>query len=116
TYADDPARFVPGEAAQKGFRANVDDYAQRLWRQLEAVAGQPWFLLGTGYLCRGDDPLAAAPRLVCCRMSATACDRVAGRRGAASGLGMAAELRPAIAGATRQRWLWSFGTSLRLSV
>jgi GST-like protein len=44
TYADDPARFVPGEAAQKGFRANVDDYAQRLWRQLEAVAGQPWFL------------------------------------------------------------------------
>jgi GST-like protein len=44
TYADDPARFVPGDAAQKGFRANVDDYAQRLWRQLEAVAGQPWFL------------------------------------------------------------------------
>jgi GST-like protein len=44
TYADDPARFVPGEAAQKGFRANVDDYAQRLWRQMEAVAGQPWFL------------------------------------------------------------------------
>jgi GST-like protein len=44
TYADDPARFVPGEAAQKGFRANVDDHAQRLWRQMEAVAGQPWFL------------------------------------------------------------------------
>jgi GST-like protein len=44
TYADDPGRFVPGEAAQKGFRANVDEYAQRLWRQLEAAAGQPWFL------------------------------------------------------------------------
>ena len=44
TYADDPARFVPGEAAQQGFRANVDAYAQRLWRQIEDAAGQPWFL------------------------------------------------------------------------
>jgi GST-like protein len=44
TYADDPARFVPGEAAQQGFRANVDGYAQRLWRQMEEVAKAPWFL------------------------------------------------------------------------
>lgn len=44
TYADDPARFVPGEAAQQGFRANVDGYAQRLWRQMEETAGTPWFL------------------------------------------------------------------------
>jgi GST-like protein len=44
TYADDPARFVPGEDAQKGFRDNVDAYAQRLWRQLDGVAGAPWFL------------------------------------------------------------------------
>ena len=44
TYADVPARFVPGEEAQKGFRANVDAYAQRLWRQLEDVAAAPWFL------------------------------------------------------------------------
>lgn len=44
TYADDPSRFVPGEEAQKGFRANVDDYAKRLWGILESEAGQPWFL------------------------------------------------------------------------
>jgi GST-like protein len=44
TYADDPARFVPGEAAQQGFLANVDAYAQRLWQQVEETAGAPWFL------------------------------------------------------------------------
>ncbi len=44
TYADDPARFVPGEAAQQGFRENVDAYAQRLWAQVEHHAGAPWFL------------------------------------------------------------------------
>jgi GST-like protein len=44
TYADDPSRFVPGDEAQKGFRANVDAYAQRLWHQLEENAGEPWFL------------------------------------------------------------------------
>lgn len=43
TYADDPARFVPGEPAQQGFRANVDAYAQLLWRQVEGAAGDPWF-------------------------------------------------------------------------
>lgn len=43
TYADDPARFVPGEAAQHGFRANLDAYAQRLWRQIDGAAGAPWF-------------------------------------------------------------------------
>ena len=41
TYADDPARFVPGEEGQKGFRANVDAYCQRLWHQVEAAAGAP---------------------------------------------------------------------------
>jgi GST-like protein len=44
TYADDPARFVPGEEAQQGFRANVDAYALRLWAQAEGAAGAPWFL------------------------------------------------------------------------
>jgi GST-like protein len=44
TYADDPARFVPGEAAQQGFRGNVDAYAQRLWLQVEGAADAPWFL------------------------------------------------------------------------
>jgi GST-like protein len=44
TFADDPARFVPGEAAQKGFRANVDAHALRLWAMVEGAAGAPWFL------------------------------------------------------------------------
>lgn len=44
TYADDPARFVSVGDAQKGFRKNVDAYAQKLYRQLEAEAGTPWFL------------------------------------------------------------------------
>jgi len=44
TYADDPARFVVGEAAQKLFRENVDRYAQRLWRMAEGAATGPWFL------------------------------------------------------------------------
>lgn len=44
TYADDPARFVPGDGAQAGFRANVDGYAQRLWRQIDGAAKEPWFL------------------------------------------------------------------------
>ena len=44
TYADDPARFVTGEAAQKAFRDNVDAYAIRLWRMMEDAAKGPWFL------------------------------------------------------------------------
>ena len=44
TYADEPSRFVPGEEAQKGFRANVDNHAKRLWGMMEREAGQPWFL------------------------------------------------------------------------
>jgi GST-like protein len=48
TYADDPARFVEGERAQQAFEANVGAYRQRLWRQVKAAAGAPWFL-GTGF-------------------------------------------------------------------
>jgi GST-like protein len=44
TYADDPARFVEGEAAQRAFETNIGAYRQRLWRQVEAAAGAPWFL------------------------------------------------------------------------
>lgn len=44
TYADDPSRFVSVEAARDPFRAAVDAYAQRLWRQVESEAGAPWFL------------------------------------------------------------------------
>jgi GST-like protein len=44
TYADDPARFVTGEAAQAAFRESVDAYAQRLWGLVENEAMEPWFL------------------------------------------------------------------------
>jgi GST-like protein len=44
TYADDPARFVTGEAAQAAFRESVDAYAQRLWGLVENEATGPWFL------------------------------------------------------------------------
>ena len=44
TYADEPSRFVPGGEAQQGFRANVDAYAQRLWRQVNETAAAPRFL------------------------------------------------------------------------
>ena len=44
TYADDPSRFVPDEAARDGFKGAVDDYAKRLYGQLEDAATSPWFL------------------------------------------------------------------------
>ncbi|UYN94382.1 MAG: glutathione S-transferase family protein [Enhydrobacter sp.] len=44
TYADDPARFVSVAGARDSFRAAVDGYAQRLWKQVEGEAGSPWFL------------------------------------------------------------------------
>ena len=44
TYADDPARFVTGEATQLAFKKSVDDYARRLWGMVEGAAGAPWFL------------------------------------------------------------------------
>ena len=44
TYADDPSRFVDGDEARAMFRSRVDDYAKRLYLQLDAVAGAPWLL------------------------------------------------------------------------
>jgi GST-like protein len=44
TYADDPRRFVTGEAAQKAFRRSVDLYEQGLWMMVERAAAAPWFL------------------------------------------------------------------------
>jgi glutathione S-transferase len=37
-------RFVPGDKAAKGFRANVDEYAKSLWRMVGQEAQAPWFL------------------------------------------------------------------------
>jgi GST-like protein len=44
TYADDPARFVTGAAAQAAFRESVDAYARRLWGMMEDEVAGPWFL------------------------------------------------------------------------
>jgi len=44
TYADLPGRFVKTPGAEQPFRIEVDAYAQRLWRVVEAAAGAPWFL------------------------------------------------------------------------
>jgi GST-like protein len=44
TYADDPARFVTGEAAQTAFRDSVEAYRARLWGMIEEAAAEPWFL------------------------------------------------------------------------
>lgn len=44
TYADLPERFVKTNGAEQPFRVEVDAYAQRLWRIVEAAAGVPWFL------------------------------------------------------------------------
>ncbi len=44
TYADDPARFVQDEAAQRDFADAVGDYAKKLYGILDATAAAPWFL------------------------------------------------------------------------
>jgi GST-like protein len=44
TYADDPVRFVSVNTARDPFRAATDAYAQRLWKQIEGEAANPWFL------------------------------------------------------------------------
>jgi GST-like protein len=44
TYGDDPTRFVAGEEAQRSFRDHVYAYRNKLYSQLETVAGAPWFL------------------------------------------------------------------------
>ncbi|HUQ52346.1 MAG TPA: glutathione S-transferase, partial [Gammaproteobacteria bacterium] len=44
TYADDPSRFVEGEEPQRAFKARVSAYRDKLYAQLEQVAGAPWFL------------------------------------------------------------------------
>lgn len=44
TYADVPGRFVPGEKAAEGFRANIDEYQKTLWSMVEAETQAPWFL------------------------------------------------------------------------
>jgi GST-like protein len=44
TFADDPARFVTGEAAQAAFLQSVAAYKARLWGMVEDEVIGPWFL------------------------------------------------------------------------
>jgi GST-like protein len=45
TYGDVPERWVEGdEAAAAKLRAGTDSHREVLWRYLETVAGEPWFL------------------------------------------------------------------------
>ena len=44
TFADEPARFVPLAEAREAYRSTVDAHAQRLWRMVDDVAREPWFL------------------------------------------------------------------------
>ena len=44
TYGDEPARFVDGDDARRSFQEHVNAYAKKLYSQLEAAAGAPWFL------------------------------------------------------------------------
>lgn len=43
TYGDDPARFVPDEAARAGYLERVNAWRERMWSIVEVEAGAPWF-------------------------------------------------------------------------
>ena len=44
TYGDDPAKWSgPGEGAKR-LKETTDEHRKRLWTQMEAAAGAPWFL------------------------------------------------------------------------
>lgn len=44
TYGDEPAKWVEDVDGAKQLRESTDRHRQNLWQQLEAEAGQPWFL------------------------------------------------------------------------
>ena len=44
TYGDDPKKWVRDEAGAKQLRESTDLHRQKMWLQLEAIAGAPWFL------------------------------------------------------------------------
>ena len=44
TYGDDPKKWVPDEEGSKQLRESTNRHREALWKQLEAVAGSPWFL------------------------------------------------------------------------
>ena len=44
TYGDDPGKWVANEEGAKQLRERTDHHRQAMWRQLESVAREPWFL------------------------------------------------------------------------
>ncbi len=44
TYGDEPAKWVEDVDGAKQLRESSDRHRQNLWQQLEAEAGEPWFL------------------------------------------------------------------------
>ena len=44
TYGDEPAKWVEDVNGAKQLRESTDRHRQGLWQQLDAEAGEPWFL------------------------------------------------------------------------
>lgn len=44
TYGDEPAKWVEDPRGAKQLRESTDRHREKLWQQLEAEAGEPWFL------------------------------------------------------------------------
>lgn len=44
TYGDDTRKWVANEEGAKQLRETTDRHREALWRQVEAAAGNPWFL------------------------------------------------------------------------
>jgi len=44
TYGDDPRKWVPGEDCAMALKESTNRHRESLWKQLDAVAGAPWFL------------------------------------------------------------------------
>ena len=47
TYGDEPAKWVEDPKGAKQLRESTDRHREKLWLQVEAEAGEPWFLGGT---------------------------------------------------------------------
>src|SRR5512140_2235502 len=44
TYGDEPAKWVEDPKGAKQLRESTDRHREKLWLQMEAEAGEPWFL------------------------------------------------------------------------
>ena len=44
TYGDDPKKWVANEEGAKQLRESTDRHREACWLQMEALAGEPWFL------------------------------------------------------------------------